>query len=412
MKRNLLIVFVSIISILLITVLVVSCTSSGSSSGKTPIKAAVAAPLTGSMSGDGIAMQKAGKLYEKLINEKGGILGRPVQMVYFDTKELLAETWQACAEYLVNQQKVDVVVAGYGGEAGPDVMGKYKVPYIHGESSEITIQIPIDNKYTNIFNIGDTGVNYGPNQAQAILKFAESANWEFPNKKVAGLTSPWTGLIQQSTGFCEELGKLGWETVLYQETADDTKEFGSIVEKIRSSKPSIIIFTVFNYAAMMQFKEEFMKDPWPCIILFSDCFALADYQDNVTEKNNGELGTFARGCVGKMGEELIKNYTAMFPNEKFAQAPVCPTYDGLLVWANAVEKVGNSTDYAKICEAIQSNELEITSGWARFGSDHRNSYKNAPQHIYQIQGGKVIELSLNDVMVPGAVFQIPGWIQQ
>ena len=72
-------------------------------------------------------------------------------------------------------------------------------------------------------------------------------------------------------------------------------------------------------------------------------------------------------------------------------------YDGFWVWAEAVKRVGNSTDYAAIVKDMLANKYDGIVG--RFGFDPTTQAgfygpENLPINYYQMQGGKVVTLAL------------------
>jgi len=57
---------------------------SGSSRAAEPIKFGLGAQLTGGLAGNGKAIILAMQIWAEDVNAKGGLLGRPVQLVYYD----------------------------------------------------------------------------------------------------------------------------------------------------------------------------------------------------------------------------------------------------------------------------------------------------------------------------------------
>ena len=111
-------------------------TVAGGPSGE-PIKIGAPLPLTGAYAADGEHMKMGLEMAVADLNAAGGLLGRPVELKVFDIEELLPETVAASKDYLIDKEKVDVVVEGYGGY-GPDFEAygaKSDVPFIHGSGS-------------------------------------------------------------------------------------------------------------------------------------------------------------------------------------------------------------------------------------------------------------------------------------
>jgi hypothetical protein len=131
-------------------------TTGGTPSGE-PIKVGAPLPLTGAYAADGEHMKMGLEMAVADLNAAGGLLGRPVELKIYDIEELLPETVAASAADLLDKEKVDVVVEGYGGY-GPDFEAygaNSDVPFIHGSGSvRAADMVKTDPaKYGNMFQV-------------------------------------------------------------------------------------------------------------------------------------------------------------------------------------------------------------------------------------------------------------------
>src|SRR6185437_411729 len=78
-----------------------------------PIKIGFGMALTGGLAGNGKSALLAMKIWEEDTNAKGGLLGRPVQLVYYDDQTNPA-TVPGLYTKLLDVDKVDLVVGDYG----------------------------------------------------------------------------------------------------------------------------------------------------------------------------------------------------------------------------------------------------------------------------------------------------------
>ena len=69
-----------------------------------PILIGVPVPLTGPFAPIGVDSQKGVELAVEQINSAGGLLGRPVELVLFDTKDFAPERLMSAANKLVGQR--------------------------------------------------------------------------------------------------------------------------------------------------------------------------------------------------------------------------------------------------------------------------------------------------------------------
>src|SRR5262249_27184798 len=77
-----------------------------------PIKIGFSMALTGGLAPNGKSALLAQKIWEEDINAKGGLLGRPVKLIYYDDKSSPAEV-PAIYTKLLDVDKVDLVIGPY-----------------------------------------------------------------------------------------------------------------------------------------------------------------------------------------------------------------------------------------------------------------------------------------------------------
>src|ERR1700682_5448883 len=77
-----------------------------------PIKIGFSMAMTGGLGGNGKSALLAQKIWEEDVNAKGGLLGRPVKLIYYDDKSSPAEV-PAIYTKLLDIDKVDLVIGPY-----------------------------------------------------------------------------------------------------------------------------------------------------------------------------------------------------------------------------------------------------------------------------------------------------------
>ena len=206
-----------------------------------PILIGVPVPLTGPFAPIGVDSQKGVELAVEQINSAGGLLGRPVELVLFDTKDFAPERLMSAANKLVGQDKVDAVHAGWSGW-GQDVQafGKYDVPYFeHNESASCEKIISSDlKKYSNVWQVGDVERKYAADSFNVV----SSLPYEYPNKTIAIINTDDAWGSEVGIGVKEAAEKKGWKVVMHETIPYGTREWGPILIKIRSLNPALIHF--------------------------------------------------------------------------------------------------------------------------------------------------------------------------
>ena len=89
-----------------------SAAAPANAQSKEPIKIGFGMALTGPLAGFGKQALLGMKIWEEETNAKGGLLGRPVKLIYYDDQST-ASTVPGIYTKLLDVDKVDLVVSGY-----------------------------------------------------------------------------------------------------------------------------------------------------------------------------------------------------------------------------------------------------------------------------------------------------------
>src|SRR5256884_4277378 len=85
----------------------------GTALAQQPLKIGFGMSLTGPLAGNGKAALIAMQIWAEDVNAKGGLLGRKVELVYYDD-QTNPSTVPGLYSKLLDVDKVDLVVSGYG----------------------------------------------------------------------------------------------------------------------------------------------------------------------------------------------------------------------------------------------------------------------------------------------------------
>jgi branched-chain amino acid transport system substrate-binding protein len=124
-----------------VVALVVAAGWSGVSAQGDPIKIGVIQPLSGAVAASGNYVRMGAEIARDWVNQRGGVLGRQVQLLIEDNKSDPKEAATA-AEKLIVKDKVPVIVGAWGSSMTLAAMPKleeYGVPMIVETSSAATI---------------------------------------------------------------------------------------------------------------------------------------------------------------------------------------------------------------------------------------------------------------------------------
>ena len=219
-------------------VAVIGVTAVGDSSARAadPIKVGFSMALTGGLAGGGKSALIAMQIWEKDINVKGGLLGRKVELVFYDDQTNPATVPGIYAK-LLDIDKVDLVVSGYGtnliAPAMPIVMQRGLVfPALFG--------LAVNEKfnYSSYFQIMPAGPSPLTDWARG---FFELAMAQSPTPQTVALVGADAEFARNAVkGARVNAKKLGLNIVYDRSYPPRTADYTPIIRAIQARKPDIV----------------------------------------------------------------------------------------------------------------------------------------------------------------------------
>lgn len=203
-----------------------SVNSNGSTSG--PIKIGVVEPLTGGAAPYGEAGKNGFAIAVDEINKAGGINGRQVQVVYEDSKCNGKDALNA-AQKLINTDNVQYIVGAMC-------------------SSEVLAILPLTEQKPMIFfgegsspDITGKGKYFFRTWPSDALSGKALAEYLVPKyKKIAVITEKTDYAVALEKTFSQSVRDLGGEVVASETFSGDTKDFKTILSKIKLANPEVL----------------------------------------------------------------------------------------------------------------------------------------------------------------------------
>lgn len=179
----------------------------GLAHGADTIKVGAPLCLTGAYAADGLGYLRGIETAVNEINSQGGLLGKQLEIIKFDTQELAPERVMQAAAQLVGKEKVDSVHGGWAGW-GQDVRayGKYDVPFFMWDASINAISVYRENpsRYSNVFQLNDMERPL----AQELFNIMHKLPMDYPNKKIAIITADDSWGMESASGMKEKAAKM------------------------------------------------------------------------------------------------------------------------------------------------------------------------------------------------------------
>jgi branched-chain amino acid transport system substrate-binding protein len=323
------------------------------------------------------------EIITKIINDGGGVLGRPLKIIYEDNQGV-PEKGRAAVEKLITLDKAVAITGGHQSSvclAEIEVAHRYKVPYVNTNCWSDDIRT---KGYPEVFNPGNYNTRVSSAMAETIaalkvknvVAFAENTDYGIGQAKLLG-----------------DFLKKAAPQVNYKYISLDRagKDFTPAVLPLRASPPDMVVNIMLPPAAYILMNQLYEQGVAPSAKTWLyDGAGIADYPDfwqNVKEAGKYMLafGLYhPQMPMPKLGLEVAKIYAAKAkaePNRLIFQAA-----DSVLLIAKAIEQA-KSTDSAAMIKALQGMEFEGTRGRFNFSQKPGYTYQqwvDIPYVTYQL----------------------------
>ncbi len=264
--------------------------------GQEPIKIGFSMALTGPLAPNGKQALLGMKIWEEETNAKGGLLGRPVKLIYYDDQSQ-PSTVPGIYTKLIDVDKADLVVGGYAtnmvAPAMPVIIQKKKT-FI----SLFALDVNSEFNYPNYFAVLPTGPKTKPSFTEGFFQIALQQS---PKPQTLALTAEDAEFSRNACeGARENAKQFGVKIVYDKSFPPGTTDLSPIVRAMQAANPELVI--VCSYP------------------LSSVGMVLAINEANFKPKMIGGamVGLQATVFKSKLGPKLngIVNYETWVPSEK------------------------------------------------------------------------------------------------
>jgi len=340
------------------------------------------------------------EIVKDMVNAKGGVLGRQIELVYEDNQGI-PEKGRAATEKLITSDHVVALTGGHQSSvclAEIEVAHRYHVPYINTNCWSDDIRL---KGYPEVFNPGNYNSRVSMAMAETIaamklknvVAFAENTDYGIGQAKLLDKF-----IKEKSPG-----------TKYHYETLDRaSKDFTPAVLALRANPPDMVINIMLPPAAYIVMNQLYEQGVAPSAKTWLyDGAGLADYPDfwqNVKEAGK-DMICFAlyhpKMDIPPLGKEVAAEYkkrTKGDPNRLIFQAA-----DSLLLIVDAI-KQAKSTDPQAIEKALRTMKFSGTRGTFKFTETKGNTYQqwaDIPYVNYQLT-------AVNQPVADSNLIQGPG----
>ena len=337
-----------------------------------PIKIGYSMSLTGGLAANGRSALLAQKIWEEDTNAKGGLIGRPVKLIYHDDQTNPA-TVPGIYARLLDVDKVDLIIGPYGtnpqAPAIPIAMQRKKVFIgLLGTAVNSTFNYP------NYFSMAPNGPEPKPSYTKGFLDLAVRQNPK--PRTVAIVAADGEFALNVSEGARENVKAAGLTVVYDRRYPSATTDLVPVVRAIAETNPDLVIICSYPPDSIGMVRAVNEVGFKPKMI----GGAMVGLQSTAIKARlgpllNGWTNYDAWLPVPKMQfagvDELMKKYQARAAVEGvdalgYYMAPW--SYAQLQVLQQAVVAT-ESLDDARLGDYIRANTFKTVLGDMRFGSN-------------------------------------------
>jgi len=361
-----------VLSLLVIASLILpACAGAGQGGGT--IKIGLLAPLSGQVPTFGLSNKEGAELAVKEWNDKGGVLGKKIELIIADS-QCSPDPAVNAANKLIDQDGVKLIVGETCSSASipvAEIVNQKKVLQISPTSTNYTVTVDA-NGATRPFTFRACFID--PFQGLVMAKFATGKGYKTAfivfdqgNDYVRGLAEAFEKAFTELGGTI--VGKESY-------TSTDT-DFSAILTKVAESKAEVLYLP--DYYNIVNLVGAQAKDKGvTAVMMGGDGWDSSDL--DVKAADGGFYSNhYDPGDTRPIVQQWLKAYGAAYKdaqgNPKVPDALATLAYDATNLLIAAVEKAGTD-DPTKVAEAMAAIKWEAVSGTITFDAQH-NPIKSA-----------------------------------
>lgn len=340
-----------------------------------PVRIGLTLGLTGKYAKLCLMQQRAYALWQDHVNEKGGLLGRPVRVVVFDD-ESDPESAVRIYRQMIRVDQVDLVFGPYSStitSAVAPIVEEAGYPMLAAGAADDAIW---QKGFKNVFGVFMPASRY----AVGMLKLA--LLYDLSTVAIAYASDPFS--VTAGEGSRKWAAKLGLDVVMFERFRKGQRDLRNLAQKAKNADAALLLVTG-HFDESVDMRRALKKVGWYPRAYFATIGpVLASYKDQLS--GDAEL-TFANSF---WEPELNYPDSRRFAASFRARHDVTPSYQAADAYAAgqilvAAIQAAQSLDRIKIREALQDLRTQTVIG--RYGVDPRGAQVKHFGLTIQWQGG-------------------------
>lgn len=356
----------------------------GSQKEERPLRVGMIAPLTGNYEPLGRDHKKAVELAIEEVNEKGGVLGRKIELIVKDDKSTPATSTALFTEM---KDSVDIMLgSAFSNSALATVplVDQAKIPYV----SLSAVDDQVNPVHPYVFAVPAISSTY----AERLLQYFQATN---VTKIAVAYDNKNTYALAGFRGMQSQAGKHGVTMVAVEEFQTATTDYNPVFNKIKGSGAQAFVFWGTGGPAVTATKQyAAAKTGIPLVLTGAQASRLF-----LDPAGSAAEGVTIAGAIGVVGpylpdgplKDVIGNLSRSFRG-LYRYAPpqfAMDGYSGVLLLVAAIEKA-NSIDRAKVRDAFEKLTVVTPNGVFNYSPTDHSGLSPDFIAITRVDGGTMI----------------------
>ena len=355
--------------------------------------------LSGTYAGSGKYSIEGTQLWVEDVNARGGLLGRPVRLIYYDDKSD-PNTGVQLYEKLITSDKVDLIVGPYSSgvtSAVSTVAEKHRMVMLGPEAADVKI-------YTRGYKYNFQAQTQAGRYMLGALALAKANGY----KTLALLAEDTAFPKAVSAEVAKMAGEYGLKVVFDETYPKGSSDFSALLTKVKQIAPDVLFANSYlpdSQGIVRQCHE---------LGIEAKMFAVAVGAAEPEFRNLGPSAEYVFGAT-QWAATMPRAGNPAFVEayqRKFNRAPdyhSASNYASMQVLEAAVKQTG-SLDQDKLAAAI--SKLKLDTVYGRFEVDPRGVQVGFVSALLQWQKGKQVLVWPDDVAKGKPILPTPPWSQR
>lgn len=345
-----------------------------------PVKLGLLEDQSGNFSLAVIPKIHATKLAIDEINAKGGILGRPIKLIHYDTQSDNTK-FQEFARRLIQTDKPDVIFGAFSSasrEAIRPIMNKAKQLYF----------------YNNQYEGGVCDSNVFVTGAVPEQQFSTLVPWlmEKYGKRVYTIAADYN-FGQISAEWVRKIVKENGGTMVGEEFIPlSVSQFGQTIQNIQKVKPDFVMTLLVGNLQSAYFEQQAAANlnlPMGSSIQVGQAYEHKRFKPPAL-KNMYVTPNYIEEVDTPASNDFKKRFRAKYPDEPYISQEAANAYDAVYIYKAAVEKA-KSTDMVAVRKALEGGDICTSGPQGKVCMDPKSHHMSHTIYLAHVQGDHSIE---------------------